>query len=151
MLRSELTEALQAAIEASDQRRISTLRLVLAAVNDRDAAARGEGQAEGVGEREIRGILQTMVKQRRESIAHYEAGGRLEQAEQEAEEIAIIGEFLPRPMSDAEIEAAARAIVAELRAGSLKDVGRVMAALHERHAGAMDFAKAGGVVKALLS
>jgi hypothetical protein len=151
MLRAELTEALQAAIEARDQRRISTLRLVLAAVNDRDAAARDERQAEGVGEQEIRGILQTMVKQRRESIAHYEAGGRLEQAEQEAEEIAIINEFLPRPMSDDEIEAAARAIIAELHAGGLKDVGHVMAALHERHAGTMDFAKAGAVVKALLS
>jgi uncharacterized protein len=151
MLRAEFTEALQAAVKAKNQRRVSTLRLILAAIKDRDIAARSDGNMEGVSENEIHAILQKMVKQRQDSIAHYEAGGRLELAEQEAEEIDIIHEFLPRQMSDEEIDEAARAVVAELNAGGLKDMGRTMAALKERYAGRMDFAKAGATVKVLLS
>ena len=150
MLRAEFNEALQAAIKAQHQRRVSTLRLILAAIKDRDIAARGEGNAEGVSEQEIHAILQKMVKQRQDSIAHYEAGGRLELAEQEAEEIEIIHEFLPRQMSGDEVAEAARAVVAELEATGLKDMGRTMGALKERYAGRMDFAKASATVKELL-
>jgi len=151
MLRAEFNEALQAAVKAKNQRRVSTLRLILAAIKDRDIAARGEGNTEGVSDAEIHAILQKMVRQRQDSITHYEAGGRLELAEQEAQEIEIIHEFLPRQMSEDEIDEAARAVVAELNAGGLKDMGRTMAALRERYAGRMDFSKASAAVKALLS
>lgn len=151
MLRNRLSEALKAALKAKDQRRVSTLRLILAAIKDRDIQARGDGLADGVSDEEILGVLQKMIKQRRESIEHYETAGRLELAEQEQEEIAIVQEYLPKPLTEAETEAAAREAIQELSAAGIKDMGRVMARLKERHAGRMDFAKAGPTVKRLLT
>lgn len=149
-MREELNQSLKEAMRAKDQRRLSTVRLILAAIKDRDIAARSEDKTDGVDDAEILQILQKMVKQRREAADTYESAGRVELAEQEREEMAIIEEFMPRQMSDEEIEEAVGAVVAEIEASSLKDMGRVMAALKERHAGAMDFKKASGKVKAAL-
>jgi uncharacterized protein YqeY len=151
MLRQRLNEELKAAMLAKDARTVSTVRLIMAALKDRDIAARGRGVTDGIGEDEILQMLQSMMKQRRESIALYEQGGRLELAQQEAEEIAIIERFLPKQLSEAETAAAVGALIAELNAGGLKDMGRVMAALRERYAGQMDFSKASAIVKQQLS
>jgi uncharacterized protein len=150
MLREAFTERLKAAMRAKDTRTLSTVRLVLAALKDRDVAARGTGNSSGIAESEILRMLQGMVKQRRESIALYRQGNRPELAAQEEEEIAIIESFLPRQMSDEEIAAAAKSAIADTEAAGVKDMGRVMAALRERHAGIMDMAKAGAAVKQLL-
>ncbi|MDP6345612.1 MAG: GatB/YqeY domain-containing protein [Alphaproteobacteria bacterium] len=150
MLRERLNEMLPTALKAREGRRVSTVRLILAAIKDRDIAARGEGNADGVGDDEILAILQKMVKQRRESIVHYQEGGRLELAEQEEEEIGIIQEFLPEPIGGEEMAAAVEAAVGEAGATGLKDMGRTMGLLKERYAGRMDFAEAAGQVKRLL-
>ena len=150
MLREAFTERLKTAMRAKDSRTLSTVRLILAALKDRDIAARGSGNQEGIPESEIQRLLQTMVKQRRESIALYRQGNRPELAQQEEEEIAIIESFLPRQMSDEEIAAAAKAVIADTGAAGVKDMGRVMAALRERHAGSIDLARAGAAVKQLL-
>jgi uncharacterized protein YqeY len=150
-LRTRLNDALKSAMKAKDQRAVSTVRLILAALKDRDIAARSKGKSEGIDESEILQMLQTMVKQREESIALYEQGGRLELAQQEQEEIDIIRSFLPKQLSDAEIAEAVNQVVDELGATSLKDMGRTMAVLRERYAGQMDFAKASSVVKSRLS
>jgi uncharacterized protein YqeY len=150
MLRTQLSDALKEAMKAKKERGVSTLRLILAALKDRDIAARSKGNYDGISEDEIRSMLQSMIKQRRESIALYEQGGRCELAQQEAEEITVIEGFLPKQMSDADIEAAARALIAEVGAQGIKDMGRTMAAIKQRYAGQMDFAKASGVVKQLL-
>ena len=147
MLRSELSNALKAGMKAKEERTLATVRLILAALKDRDIAARGKGNLDGIGEDEIRLILQSMIKQRHESIALYEKGGRLELAESEADEIEIIKRFLPAQMNDEEMAAAISDVIAEVEAKSLKDMGRVMAALKEHHAGRMDFAKASATVK----
>ncbi|KJS38428.1 MAG: glutamyl-tRNA amidotransferase [Rhodospirillaceae bacterium BRH_c57] len=150
MLRTRLNEALKEAMRAREQRAIGTVRLILAALKDRDIAARSRGVADGIPDDEIHQMLQSMIKQRRESIAMYEQGGRLELAEQEAEEITIIERFLPKQMGDAEVEAAVRDTIRDLEAANLKDMGRVMTALRERFAGRMDFGKASLAVKAQL-
>lgn len=150
MLRQQLNDALKTAMLAKDARKVSTVRLILAALKDRDIAARPKGMADGIGEDEIRQMLQSMIKQRRESITMYEQGGRPELAKQEADEIAIIETFLPRQMAEAEIVAAVKAAIAETGAGGIKDMGRVMAVLKERYAGQMDFTKASAVTKAEL-
>jgi uncharacterized protein YqeY len=150
MLRTELYDALKEAMKAKKERGVSTLRMVLAGLKDRDIAARSKGNNDGISDDEIRTMMQGMIKQRRESIALYEQGGRQELARQEAEEIAVIEGFLPKQMSDADIEAAARAVIAETGAQGIKDMGRAMAAMKQRYAGQMDFAKAGAVVKKLL-
>jgi Uncharacterized conserved protein len=150
MLRNQLTDALKDAMRSKNERAISTLRLILAALKDRDIAARAKGNHDGISDDEIRSMLQSMIKQRRESIAMYEQGGRCELAQQEAEEIAIIEGFLPRQLSDAEIERVARELINEIGAQGIKDMGRTMAALKQRYAGQMDFAKASSVVKQLL-
>jgi len=147
MLRDQLRESLKQAMKAKDQRAVSTLRLILAALKDHDIAARGRGVTDGVGEPEIIEMMQKMVRQRHESIELYERGGRPELARQEAEEIAIIEGYLPRQLDEAEAGQAVDAVVAELGATTLKDMGRVMAALKERFGGRMDFAKAGARVK----
>jgi uncharacterized protein YqeY len=126
------------------------VRLVIAGLKDRDIAARGAGNADGIADPEILRMLQGMVKQRRESIALYRQGNRPELAQQEEEEIAVIESFLPRQMSDDEITAAAKAAIADTGAAGPKDMGRVMAALRERHAGVIDLARAGAAVKQLL-
>jgi uncharacterized protein YqeY len=147
MLRQQLNDALKTAMLAKDARVVSTVRLILAALKDRDIAARSRNVMDGITEDEILSMLQSMIKQRRESISLYEQGGRLELAQQEAEEIAIIERFLPRQLSEAETLDAVRAVIAELGAGGLKDMGRVMAALKERFAGTMDFTKASAATK----
>lgn len=151
MLRDRLSTALKDALKAKDARRVSTLRLILAALKDRDIAARSEGNAKGIGDDEILNMLQKMIKQRRESIALYEQGGRLELAQQEQEEIDIIQEYMPRQLSEEEMEAAARNYIAEIDAKGIKDMGRTMAGLKERYSGRMDFGRASSVVKRLLS
>lgn len=147
-MRERLNEALKAALRANEKRAVATLRLILAALKDRDIAARSKGGgAEGIEDSEILQMLQTMIKQRRESIKLYEQGGRLDLAEQEAEEIEIIERFLPKQMSEEEISAAVTSVIGEIGGKSIKDMGRIMAALRERYAGQMDFAKASALVK----
>jgi uncharacterized protein len=150
MLRPQLNDALKTAMLSKDSRVVSTVRLILAALKDRDIAARSRGVMDGISDDEILQMLQSMIKQRRESISLYEQGGRLELAQQEQDEIAIIERFLPRQLNEAEMNVAVSAIIAELGAGGIKDMGRVMAALKERHAGTMDFTKASALTKKLL-
>ncbi len=147
MLRERLSEDLKLAMKAKDQRATSTLRLILAALKDRDIAARGKGNSDGIDEGEIVEMMQKLVRQRRESIQMFEQGGRPELAQQEAEEIVIIERFLPKSLSEAETAQAVGEVVAELGATSLKDMGRIMARLKELYAGRMDFGKAGALVK----
>jgi len=147
MLRQQLNDRLKSAMLAKDARVVSTVRLILAALKDRDIAARSRNVMDGIGEDEILSMLQSMIKQRRESISLYEQGGRLELAQQEQDEIAIIETFLPKQMTEAETLDAVRAVIAELGAGGIKDMGRVMAALKERFAGSMDFTKASAATK----
>ena len=151
MLREAFAERLKSAMKARDPRTVSTVRLILAGLKERDVAARGEGNAAGLADPEIARLLQSMIKQRRESIALFEQGKRADLAQQEAEEIAIIESFLPRQMSDDEIAAAARAAIAETGAADLRDMGKAMGLLRERHAGVIDLARAGAIVKQLLS
>ena len=150
MLRTQLPDALKSAMKGRQERAVSTIRLILATLKDRDIAARGKGNPDGISEDEIRQMLQNMIRQRRESIALYEQGGRLELAQQEAEEITIIESFLPKQLNAAEIEQAAKTVIGEVGASSIKDMGRTMATLKQRYAGQMDFGKAGAVVKTLL-
>jgi hypothetical protein len=150
MLRERLTEALKEAMKAHDKRTVSTVRLTLAALKDRDIAARSRGVNEGIGDEEILQMFQSMIKQRRESISLYEQGGRIELAQQEQEEIVIIERFMPRQMSETEVEAAVTEAIAEAGATGIKDMGKVMTVMRERYAGRMDFAKASAAVKKVL-
>ena len=151
MLRTSLNEALKEAMRAKESRAIATLRLILAALKDRDIAARSRGVTDGIDDAELLSMLQTMVKQRKESIVLYEQGGRLELAQQEAEEIAVIERFMPKQLDEEEAKAAIAALVAEIGATGIKDMGRVMAELRSRYAGQMDFAKASGFVREKLA
>ncbi len=151
MLRTRLRDALKTAMFGKDAPTVSTLRLILAAIKDRDIAARGKGNKDGITDDEILSLLQSMIKQRRESIALYEKGARMELAQREAEEIAVIVEFLPEQMSDDEMAAVITAVIGDVGATSLKDMGKAMAALKENHAGTMDFSKASAMVKERLS
>jgi uncharacterized protein YqeY len=150
MIREQLPNALKSALKDKDARAVSTLRLIMAALKDRDIAARGKDNSEGIGDDEILQMLQTMVKQRRDSIAMYEKGGRLELAEQEAEEIVIIQRFLPEQLDASATESAVEKTIADLGATGLKDMGAVMGALRDNYAGQMDFGRASGIVKARL-
>src|SRR5437868_7208664 len=150
MLREAFTERLKDAMRAKDARTLSAVRLILTGLKERDVAARGGGNQEGIGESEIQRMLQGMIKQRRESIALYQQGKRPELAQQEEDEIAVIESFLPQQMGDDEIAAAAKTAIAETGAAGVKDMGRVMAVLRERHAGVIDLARAGAIVKQLL-
>jgi hypothetical protein len=150
LLRDRLQTALKDAMKAKDADRLSTLRLINAAIKDREIALRGEAEAGEVGEPEILQIMGKMVKQRQESARAYEEGGRLELAEKELAEIGVIQEFLPRQMSGDEIEAAIAAAVAETGATSIRDCGKVMAALKGRYTGQMDFGAVGALVKGRL-
>ncbi|MFO1147909.1 MAG: GatB/YqeY domain-containing protein [Alsobacter sp.] len=149
-MRDAFTTALKDAMKAGDKRRISTIRLITAALKDRDIEARGVGKGP-LGDDEILGLLQKMVKQRQESLKIYEENARPELAEQEREEIAIIMGFMPQQMSEAEVAAAIDAVVAETGAAGMKDMGKVMAALKERYSGRMDFGKASAAIKARLA
>lgn len=147
-MRDTLNEALKTAMKAGDKKRVSTLRMINAALKDKDIAARETGKP--LSDADAVEVLAKMVKSREDAAAQFQSGGRPELAAGEREEIAIIREFMPTQMDAAETEAAVRALVAELGATSVKDMGRVMAALKERYAGRMDFGKASGAVKAAL-
>ena len=147
MLRSGLNDALKTAMKSKNKCQVATMRLILAALKDRDIAARTKGNPEGLSGDEVLGMLQSMIKQRRESIKLYEQGGRMELAQREAEEIAVIEDFLPEQMSEDDMNAAIDAAIAGAGAESLKDMGKVMGALKAEHAGTMDFSKASAVVK----
>jgi len=150
-LRERLNDQLKDSMRAKNQKRVSTLRMVLAAIKDKDIAARTEANREGVPDDEVLLLLAKMIKQREESATAFESGGRPELAASEREEIAIIREFMPQQMSEEDSRLAAQAAIAELGAGSMKDMGKVVAALKERYAGQMDFAQASSMVKNLLS
>ncbi|HWA92394.1 MAG TPA: GatB/YqeY domain-containing protein [Rhizomicrobium sp.] len=150
-LREQLNESMKEAMKAKDAKRLATLRMVLAALKDRDIAARTETSRELLGDDDILLLLAKMIKQREESAAAFDSGNRPELAASEREEIAVIRGFMPKQMSDEETRAAASAVIAELGATQMKDMGKVMAAMKERYAGQMDFAKASGTVKDLLS
>jgi uncharacterized protein len=149
-MRQILADNLKDAMKAKEARRVSTLRLILAALKDRDIALRTDGKGPATDD-EILQLLQKMIKQRDESIGIYESAGRLELAEQEREEKIIIQSFLPKQMSPEEARAAIAGIIAEIGAAGIKDMGKTMAELKTRFPGKMDFAKASGIVKDLLT
>jgi uncharacterized protein YqeY len=150
-LRAQLNDAMKEAMKAKDAKRLATVRLVLAALKDRDIAARSETSRELLGDDEILSLLAKMIKQREESATAYDAGNRPELAAGEREEIAIIRSFMPAQMDDAEMKAAVQKTIADVGATAIKDMGKVMAALKERYAGQMDFSKASAATKDALS
>lgn len=150
MIRDDIKAALVTAMKSGDKARTATLRLIQSSLKNRDIELRG-ASAPADDDVTVTEVLQKMIKQRRESVALYEQGGRQELADAEKAEIAVIEGFVPRQMSEAEAKAAIDSIVAETGASSLKDMGRVMAALKEKHAGGLDMSKASGLVKARLS
>lgn len=150
-LRTKVSTALKKAMKDKAAERLSTLRLINAAIKDRDIAVRAEGNDDGVGDEEVLAILGKMSKQRMESARAYEEGGRLDLAEREREEVTVIAEFLPRQLGDAEAAEAVDAAVSELGASSIRDMGKVMAALKAKYTGQMDFGKVGPMVKDRLS
>ena len=148
-MRQRFTEAMKEAMKGGEKRRLSTVRMIQAALKDKDIEARGAGRGQA-SEEEILGLLQKMIKQRQESVAIYDQAGRRELADQEREEVAVIQGFLPRQMDEAETRAAVEAAIAETGAASMKDMGKVIGRLRAEYAGRMDFAKASGLVKELL-
>ena len=152
MLRERIDDALKSAMKARDDKvRVSTLRLINAAIKDRDIAARAEDRCEGVSDAEDTAILTKMVKQREDSAAAFEKGSRPELAEQERIEISVIQEFLPKQLTEDEIAIVIGDVIAAQGAQSLKDMGRCMGVLKERYTGEMDFGKAGAMMKKRLS
>jgi uncharacterized protein YqeY len=151
MLRTRLNEAMKEAMRTKDAGGLSTIRLILAALKDRDIAARSKGNYDGISDEDILQMFNGMIKQRRDSISLYEQGGRCELAQKEKDEIEVIQRFMPKQMDDAEVSAAVKAAIAATEAKGLKDMGRVMAALKEKHAGQMDFTRASAVVKQSLA
>lgn len=149
-MRERLTAALKEAMRAGDKQRLSTIRLIQAALKDKDIEARGAGK-EQINEEEILSLMQKLIKQRQESAKIYADNGRAELAEQENAEAAIIASFLPAQLNEVEVAAAIDAAITETGAAGVKDMGRVIALLKERFAGRLDFAKASGLVKARLS
>ncbi|MDK4731119.1 GatB/YqeY domain-containing protein [Rhizobium sp. CNPSo 3490] len=150
MLRDQLATQLKEAMKAKDSERLSTVRLIQAAIKDRDIANRGTGK-EQASDDEILQILAKMVKQRDESAKIYEENSRPELAAKERAEIAVIQDFMPKQLSEGEVRANISAIIIETGASGVKDMGKVMASLKERYAGQMDFAKASATVKELLN
>jgi uncharacterized protein len=150
VLRDDINNAMKEAMKARDERKVATLRMVNAGIKNADIAARGEGK-EPLNEADLLSLLQKMIKQRQESMELYEKGGRPELAAQEKQEIEVISAYLPQQMSDGEAGAAISAILKEINAQGMKDMGRAMAALRERFAGRMDFGRASGRIKELLS
>jgi uncharacterized protein len=148
-MRERFTQDMKDAMKAGDKRRLSTVRLVQAALKDKDIEARGAGRGQASDE-DILGLLQKMIKQRQESAGIYEDAGRAELAAQEREEAAIIAAYLPQQMNEAEMRAAITTAIAEIGAGSVKDMGKVIGALRGRYAGQMDFGKASALVKEML-
>ena len=150
MLRERFNEALKDAMRAKEQAKVSTIRMILAGVKDRDIAARPQGNAGGIDDASILNLLRSMIKQRQESVEMYRQGGRQDLVDKESAEIVVIEAFMPQQMSEDETRAAVAAVITETGAASIKDMGKVMAELRARHAGTMDFAKAGPIVKAAL-
>ena len=150
-LRDRLSISLKEAMKAKDATRLMTLRLINAAIKDRDIDARSEGIDAGVSDDDLLAILSKMVKQRQESVRAYEEGGRLELAEKERAEIVIVEEFLPRQLSEQEVEQAIAAAITASGANSIRDMGKVMGVLKSKYTGQLDFGKVGGMVKAQLS
>jgi len=149
-MRKRLSEAQKDAMRAKDKPRLSTLRLVNAAIKDRDIAARSEANPDGVSNAEILSILAKMIKQRQDSAIAYEEAGRIEQGEGERAEIVVIEEFLPRQLSESEAEEAIKSAIAEVGATSIRDMGKVMGLLKSNYTGQMDFGKTGAAIKAML-
>jgi uncharacterized protein YqeY len=149
-LRTKISDELKTAMKAGDKLRVSTLRLVASAIKDRDIQNRTAGPDSGVNDAQIVEVMAKMVKQRQESVAIYEQGGRPELAQQERSEIDIIQSFMPKQLSEAEVKSVVAAVIQETGAQSVKDMGKVMAGLKAKYAGQMDMAKAGAVVKGLL-
>ncbi len=149
MLRERFTADMKEAMKAGDKSRLGAIRLIQAALKDKDIEARGAGK-EPLSDEDILALLQKMVKQRQESIAMYEQGGRTELAQSEKNEVEVISSYLPKQMDEAETKAAIEAAIAETGAASMKDMGKVVAALRAKYAGRMDFAKASGLVKEML-
>jgi uncharacterized protein len=150
MLREQITEAMKDAMRAREPDTLSTVRMILAGIKDKDIAARPGGNATGIGDPEILSLLQSMVKQRRESVTLYRQGNRADLVAKEEGEIAVIERFLPKQMDAAETDAAIVAAIAESSAASIKDMGKVMAALKGKYSGQMDFSAVGPAVKAKL-
>ncbi|WP_377507068.1 GatB/YqeY domain-containing protein [Octadecabacter sp. R77987] len=146
-MRERVSTALKEAMKAKDADRLSTLRLINAAIKDREIAARGTGDDDAVTDDEVLGILGKMVKQRQESARAYEEGGRLELAEKEQSEIGIIEEFLPRQLDEDESAAAIDAAISKVGAQSVRDMGKVMGILKKKYTGQMDFGRVGPMVK----
>lgn len=151
MLREQIKEALKTSMLAKDNQKTSTLRLILAAIKDRDIASRGTGKDGTISNDDILQLLQSMIKQRKESIAMYEKGGRSDLVAGEQAEIETIQAFLPKQMDEDETAKAVGEIIVSVNATGLKDMGKVMAALREQYAGQMDFGKASGIVKDILA
>lgn len=149
MLRDDINNALKEAMKARDERRVSTLRMMNAAIKDRDIEARGNGKGP-LSDEELLALFQKLVKQRQDSVELYQKGGRADLVAQEQEEIAIISSYLPRQMSEDEIKEAIAAAIKETGAASVKDMGKVIGALRGKYAGRMDFGKASGLVKGML-
>ena len=150
-LRSRINTAMKQAMKDKSAERLSTIRLINAAIKDRDIAARTEGKENGVGDDEVLAILAKMTKQRQESAKTYEEAGRLDLSERELAEIKVIEEFLPRQLTDGEIQSAVSEAINEVGASSIRDMGKVMGALKGKYAGQMDFGAVGALVKNNLS
>jgi len=151
MIRDELSAALKTSMKEKNQVAVSTLRLIQAAIKDRDIAARSKGVDDGISDEEILQVLQTMVRQRHDSIEMYTKGNRQELADREAQEIEVIQGFLPRQLDESEMEAAIAEVIEATGASSVKDMGKAMGELRARYAGQMDFGKAGAALKGRLA
>ena len=147
MLRSELNDALKSAMKTKDTCAVGTIRLILASIKDQDICARTDGGSDGISDDQVLALLNTMVKQRRESIRLYEQGGRLELAQREQAEIDVIRRFMPSPLEGESFQAAIHDAIVEVEAKTIKDMGKTMALLKKKYPGQMDFSKASGVVR----
>ncbi|MFQ5774765.1 MAG: GatB/YqeY domain-containing protein [Kiloniellaceae bacterium] len=151
MFRTRLSDALKDAMKAKEQCAVSTLRLILAALKDRDIAARGKGNSDGISEDEILEMLRKMIRQRQESIEMYQKANRQDLVDKETAEIEVIERFLPKQLDEDEMRGAVSEVIDELKASTIKDMGRVMGTLKERYAGRMDFGRASALVKEQLA
>lgn len=150
-LRTQITDAMKDAMRAKDDATLGAVRLIMAELKKRDIDARPKGLADGIPDEEILGMMQGMIKQRRESIALYEKGNRADLVKQESAEITVIERFLPKQMGEAEVKAAIEKAIAATSAASIKDMGKVMAEMKKTYAGQMDFASASNLVKNILA
>ena len=150
MLRDNLNDALKVALKTQDKVSLGTIRLILASIKDQDISVRADGNLEGVSDAHIMSLLQTMVKQRNESIRLYEDGGRHDLADQEKNEITVIQRFMPQQLGEEEVKSAIKDAITKIGSKNLKDMGKTMGYLKERYPGQMDFSKASFVVRNIL-